>query len=218
MTVCIRIQHCPGRESINRLLEQLLPEVEVVADVAEHHDPWRGYRKCLTDLPAEGHVCVLQDDVLVSRNFAAALEQIADSNPDIPVSLFLSTAPRRTYNLASLKYGKVRYVDSHSQDLIHVVGLLWPVAKAREFLAWIDENPRSLPNPTAAYQSDDGLVTRWARLTNQRVRVTVPSLVEHPDDVPSVVNGNKAKGGKDKARTAAYWIGDDDPLVLDWSR
>lgn len=215
-SVSIRIQHRPGRESINRLLAQLPPEVEVIADDGETPDPWRGYRKCLSDLPEDGHVCVLQDDVVVARNFSSAIERIASANEDILVSLFLSKAPRRTWNLASLKYGRANYVDNHPQDLVHVIGLLWPVKLARVFLDWVDENPRRLRG--REFSSDDATVTRWMRFTNQRVRVTVPSIVQHPDDVPSIVNGTKAKGGMDQMRTAVYWIGDEDPLEIDWSR
>lgn len=177
----------------------------------------RGYRLCLTDLPEAGHVAVIQDDCTVSRNFVEACELIADSNPDIPVSLFLSKFPRRTHNMALLKYGKTRYVDTHSQDLVHVCGILWPVHKAREFTDWIDENPKKIRGE-ALSTSDDANVTRWMQLTKQRIRCSIPSIVQHPDDVPSIVNQAKVKGGADSARTAAFWIGDGDPLELDWSR
>lgn len=214
--ITIRIQHHPGRESVQRLLDQLPPEVEVVEDTGEVLDPWRGYRRCLSDLPETGHVCILQDDVIVARNFVPSLEMIAAANPETIVSLFLSKAPKRTFNLASLKYGKTRYVYTHPQDLVHVVGLLWPVQKARDFLAWVDENPKRLRGHT--FSSDDATVTRWMRFSGERIRVTVPSIVEHPDDVASVVNQSKMRSGMDGMRTAAYWIGDADPLELDWSR
>lgn len=159
---------------------------------------------------------MIQDDTLACRNFDLALERIAAANPSTIVSLFLSKQPRRTYNMASLRYGKSRYVDVHLQDLVHVVGTLWPVERARAFLTWVDENPKrvvSVGNRT----SDDALLTRWMSLTRERIRVTVPSLIQHPDDVPSIVNSHRVKYGADSGRTAAYWIGDADPLDLDWS-
>lgn len=187
--------------------------------MADHDDPpnpWRGYRFCLSDLPEEGHVVILQDDTIVCRHFGETLELIAAANPDNLVSLFLSAVPKRTLNRASLSYGKSRYVDTHPQDLVHVVALLWPVAKAREFLAWVDENPARVRG--RVFQSDDATVSRWMSLTKQRVRCTVPSIVEHPDDVPSVVNAHRPRAGGDRGRVAAYWIKDEDPLELDWSR
>lgn len=177
----------------------------------------RGYMLCLADLPADGHVAVLQDDVLVSQNFMPALELIAAANPDTPVSLFLSKTPKRTYNLSLLRHGKSRYVNTHQQDLVHVVALLWPVHKAQEFVDWIDENPKRIRGDQLS-TSDDANVTRWMQLTGQVIRCTVPSIVQHPDDVPSIVNQTKVRGGLDGGRTAAHWIGDADPLELDWSR
>jgi hypothetical protein len=161
---------------------------------------------------------VIQDDTIACRNFAPALERVAEANPDTPVLLFISRIPRRTYNLASLRYGKSRYVDHHLQDLVHVVAILWPVEVARSFIEWVDANERRLPHRGMLTTSDDAIVTRWMRLTSTRLRVTVPCLVEHPDDVPSTVNQHKVRHGRDSGRTAAYWIGDGDPLDLDWSR
>jgi hypothetical protein len=188
----------------------------VVTDSGEPLNPWRGYRACLTDLPESGHVAILQDDAIACKNFAPTLELIAAANPECVVELFMSMQPKRTHNRASVLYGKTRYVDVHGQDLVHVVGLLWPVAKARSFLDWVDGNPNRLRGKD--FQSDDATVTRWMQLTKQRIRATVPSIVQHPDDVPSVVNAHRVKHGADRGRTAGYWIGESDPLELDWSR
>jgi hypothetical protein len=189
---------------------------QIVEDDGEPPNPMRGYMLCLADLPEDGHLVVLQDDVLVSRNFVPALELIAGANPDTPVSLFLSKVPKRTYNMALLRHGKSRYVTTHLQDLVHVVGILWPVSKAREFSTWIEENPKRIRGEMLS-TSDDANLTRWMQLTKQPIRCTVPSIVQHPDDVPSIVNEAKVRGGADGGRTAAFWIGDEDPLELDWA-
>lgn len=219
--VAIRIQHRAGRsEPLERLLDGLITtlppavEVTIIEDGCEPPNPWRGYRGCLEELPREGHVCVLQDDTLVCRNFIPALDLIAAANPSTPVALFLSKVPRRTYNRAAFALGRSAYVDIHPQDLVHVVGVLWPVKRAAEFLAWVDANPRRLRG--TAYQSDDATVTQWMRFSKVLFRCTVPSLVEHPDDVPSVVNAHRVRAGADGGRVAAFWIGDDDPLALNW--
>jgi hypothetical protein len=116
-----------------------------------------------------------------------------------------------------LRHGKSRYVTTHQQDLVHVVALLWPVHKAQEFATWIEENPKRIRGDQLS-TSDDANVSRWMQLTRQQIRCTVPSIVQHPDDVPSIVNQTKVRGGLDAGRTAANWIGDGDPLGLDWSR
>jgi hypothetical protein len=199
------------------MLPLLPPAVVVVSDDGEPLNPWRGYKLCLSGIPEEGHVAVLQDDTVPCRNFAPALELIAAANPDVPVSLFMSKVPRRTYNLSLLRTGKSRYVDQNLQDLVHVVAILWPVGKAREFIAWIEANPKRI-RAGGISTSDDAHVSRWMQLTHQRFRCTIPSIVQHPDDVDSIVNGLKVSYGRDSGRTAAAWIGDADPLELDWSR
>lgn len=216
--VLIRVQHRPGRESVQRLLLQL-PAAEVIEDGDDPPNPWRGYLRCLTDLPAEGHVAVLQDDTVACRNLAPALELIAAAHPATPVSLFLSKngKVKRTYNLAGLRHGKSRYVQVHPADLVHAVAVLWPVGKAREFVDWIAENPKRIRAGQIS-TSDDAHMTRWMQLTGQTFLCTIPSIVDHPDDVPSIVNQGREKDGKDTGRCAAYWIGDDDPLDLDWTR
>lgn len=212
MNVRIRIQNAAGRVApLNRLLQQLPPEVEVITDSGEIPNPWRGYQKCLSGLPEQGHVCVLQDDTIVCRNFVAALELIAAANLDMPVILFLGGQPMRT--AARVRAATQRYVDLAPNDFLPVVAVLWPVAVAREFIAWTEANPLRLPRGT---RSDDAIAGRWHRFTHQRVRVCVPSLVQHPDDFPSTIT-TRARGGLDKGRVAVNWIGDGDPLTLDWN-
>ena len=188
----------------------------MIEDSGEPLNPLRGYMLCLQDLPEEGHLVIVQDDCIVSCNCIPALELIADATPDTLVSLFLSKTPRRTHNMALLRHGRSRYVTTHQQDLVHVVGILWPVHKAREFRDWVAGNPLKIRGDQLT-TSDDAVLTRWMQLTGQTIRVTVPSIVQHPDDVPSIVNQTKVSGGLDTGRTAAFWIGDGDPLDLDWS-
>lgn len=186
----------------------------VITDSALPLNPWRGYRACLEGLEGDGHVCVLQDDTLICRNFLPALELIAEANPLTPVSLFTSQVQKRNYRLASMMYGKRRYFTQHQADVVHVVGLLWPKEKAREFIQWVDDNPRRFQREKV---SDDNTVSTWMKFCRQEILCTLPCLVEHPDDVPSVVNEHRVKYGKDKGRVAAFWIGDGDPLELDWT-
>ena len=213
----VRIQHRAGREwSLERLLENLSPAIEIVKDDGPDLNPWRGYKLCLENLPEEGHVCVIQDDTLVCKDFEKVLGLVADANPDEMVTLFLSKVPRRTVHRATVALGKSRYVYCHPGDLVHVVGLLWPVGVAREFMEWATTDPVVIRG-SARSVSDDAHVTRWTRLKKKPVRATVPSIVQHPDDVESLVNANRVAYGRDSGRTAAIWIGDEDPLDLDWS-
>lgn len=217
MAVRIRIQHAAGREApLDRLLRQLPPAVEVITDDGPEANPWRGYQLCLSNLPGEGHVCVLQDDVLVCRNFVEAVEQIAAANPDVPVCLFCGGLPRRTaMRVRQALSQKQPYADLAPLDFLPVVAVLWPVHVAASFIEWAAANPKRLPRYPMV-RSDDAVAGRWLRFKRQRVRVTAPSLVEHPDDYPSTI-GKRAKSGTDRGRVAAHWIGNGDPLEINWS-
>jgi hypothetical protein len=219
MSVLIRIQHAAGRDlPLARLLAQLPPAVEVITDEQAPGDPnpWRGYQLCLSNPPYDGHLCVLQDDVHVCHNFAPALDRIAAANPDTPVCLFLGGVPRRTANLVRQALrGNQHYVDLARGDFMPVVATLWPVLVASQFMHWVTANKLRLPRH-GEVRSDDAVAGRWLRFNSQRVRICVPSLVQHPDDVPSTI-GKRAGAGSNSSRVAVHWIGADDPLAIDWS-
>jgi hypothetical protein len=212
----VRVQNTVGREQpLQRLLDLLPPAVEVITDHGEQANPWRGYQKCLTDIPACSHLLVVQDDVIVCRNFMPALEQVAAANPETVVCLFVPGSARQTVAVMAQRLrNRKPYAQVHHATFMPVVATLWPKGKAEAFLRWAHDNPKRLGHQNP--RSDDSVAGRWMRLTGQRVLATCPSLVEHPDDVPSSI-GLRARAGDDKGRVAAFYIGDSDPLDIDWS-
>lgn len=218
MTVLVRIQHAAGRDvALERLLSSLPPAVEVITDElsVRNPDPWRGYKACLRDLPAHvSHVAILQDDTIACRNFAPALERIVASRPDDVVCLYLSGPPARTAVKATYALGRgERYVPLVANDYVPVVATMYPVDLAASFLEWTEQNPKRLRGTTR--KSDDAIATRWHRFCKPSVICTVPSLVQHPDDMESTI-GKRHYDGRDRGRVARHFIGDDDPLDLDW--
>ena len=215
----VRIQHHPARaELLPKLIESLAPlVVEVSTHSSDPPNPWHGYRQALTDLPDDGHVVVLQDDVEVCRNFAPAMAAIADANPETPVVLFLAKLPPHIAG-AALRAAKRKrsYVRMRlrSSDFMPVVGVLWPCHKANEFLAWASS--AKLPGYPRETRSDDAVAGRWAMKTRLEIAFTVPSLVEHRDQVPSLI-GKRARWGRDSTRVALLFE-QGDPLERDWSR
>jgi hypothetical protein len=210
MILC-RVQHHPARAVLlPRLLAALQPiPTEVITDPQPDQlaSPWRTYLHCLDNLPDSGHLLIVQDDALPCRNFAAALERIAAAVPDLPVCLFVSREARATYPniIQATKRGQpFALVGRH--DFCPVVATLWPVRLAAEFRDWAVVNPRATGqrNP----RSDDAMVGTWMRRTNQQILVTVPSLVEHGDGTSLI--------GKTHKRSAAFFIGDSDPLATEW--
>lgn len=207
------------RELRKRLLADLPPAVVIEDDGPPPPNPWRGYQLCLRaflQTPAS-HAVLIQDDAAVCHNFDAAVVKIAKTHPDTPVCLFVSGTKTRTlkHYLKAMTQQK-RYSTVWFQDFAPVVAMLWPRQKAQEFLEWSrDAKLPGMPNP----RSDDAVVGSWMKFTRQTVLATVPSLVEHPDDVPSVKRkeGTIDTWGRDKGRQACWYIGDEDPLQHDWS-
>ena len=83
-----------------------------------------------------------------------------------------------------------------------LVAVLWPREKAQEFLLWGQHNKTT--------RADDGNAGRWAKRTKQQVLVTVPSLVQHDPEVPSV-KGTHNPGNWSRALFLA-----EDALDYDW--
>ncbi len=213
----VRVQHHAARaDLLPPLLESLAPlPTEVVTDDApQEKSPWRNYRRCLElPLPPETtHLLIIQDDATVCRNFAAALPLVAR---DCPVVLWLGGQPKRAAHAATMATGAGRHwIDLYRGAWLPAVAVLWPAAVVLEPGAWVDEYPRYAGRQP--HRADDGVLGSWAGHVRQRVRIAVPSLVEHPDETPSLI-GRKAMGGRNRGRVAAFHVGGGDPLEIDWA-
>ena len=210
--ILARIQGHPARSHLHDTLAASLQiPTEVRLHSSDPPNPWAGYRACLGDLPDCSHLLVVQDDTKVSLNFGEAISRIAAQNLNLPVSLFLMPQPLRIARQA-IREVKSRhlYFDAHFRinEFCPVVGMLWPVEKAAEFLRWVEENPRRLGHREP--RSDDSVVGKWCANTHQTIRFTIPSLVDHMADQPSV------KGGPTPASSMkAIWFAEDG-LNYDW--
>ncbi len=103
------------------------------------------------------------------------------------------------------------YCDIHHGDFLPVVAVLWPVEKAVEFHEWGTRGISHRSGRPFIERSDDAMGGRWMRSTRQRIVATIPSIIEHPDDVSSTIAKRPAN------RTALFWHGTDwDALSIDW--
>jgi hypothetical protein len=217
--VAVRIQAHPSRAHLwPNLIESLAPlPVEVSVHSSEPPSPWLGYKQALSDLPDCTHLLLLQEDVLICRNLPLAVEKIAEAKPDNPVCLFLSWLPNHIVKDArqALLHGQ-RYIVARPAKFCPVVAVLWPVTAVERFLSWAEA--AKLPGHPGHVRSDDAVLAEWIRRMHETVWIALPSLVEHPDTVPSVKGRNNAAWGRDKGRRALQWVGPErDPLELDWS-
>lgn len=213
------MQSVPARRELRERLLTALPLAVVVEDDGPRPpSPWRGYRMCLDEIPAQAtHALIIQDDTIVCDNFTLAVDRIAQA-VDVPVCLFVSGARTKTLrHYQQAMRSKLNYSQVWFQDYCPVVATLWPRAKVDEFLEWWSAGPK-LPGMREPYRSDDAVVGSWMKFTRQKVLATVPSLVEHPDDTLSVKwNESRVPSGTgNKYRKAYNYIGERDPLELNW--
>ena len=159
---------------------------------------------------------VIQDDAVVCQNFGAAVERIAEVVPDNPVCLFYpggKMRSARSYRNAVTR--KRPFFILSRGDFIPVVAVLWPREKVTHLMEWVQG--RRIPGLREPYRSDDAVTGAWMRHTKQDVYVTLPSLVQHPDDVAPVKDGHhSAAHGADRSRIALSFC-EGDALGIEWS-
>lgn len=121
-------------------------------------------------------IVVLNDDALPCEDFVnVARKALAARAENDPVCFY--TAHPRAKDLAPRTHWYATF-----DDLVGV-GCALSRDSAREFLAWVDANPK------VADFSDDGRINLWAMATRRLIHTTVPSLVDHQLPDASMVGG-----------------------------
>lgn len=200
------IQAHPSREHLHpALIASLAPlPVELSLHSSNPPNPWAGYKLALEraiEHPTQyTHLLVLQDDVIVCADFPLAVTAAIEERPEQVLSLWVGALSGRTRKDFWIAQGrKERWSPLYFRDIVNCVGLVWPRPLAEEFLEWTSDH--RLPGDCRQVQSDDAIIGAWARRTHQRVWATVPSLIEHPDEVESTIG--RPRGGKDR-RAISY--------------
>lgn len=217
--VVYRIQSHPSRRAVRQRLIDGLPscDIEVIEHESDPPSPWAGYKECLRSISgAENeitHAVILQDDSIACRNLPLAVNRIIEVIPDSPVCLFMPmvSATRRNATLAA-RQGQC-FVEVIHRGFMPVVAVIWPRDKAEGFLEWSSthQSLRRGNGQRIEHRSDDAMAHLWLRTKREKAFATIPSLVQHPDDVPSTIS--RSGGG----RTAMFWHGHNwDPLSIEW--
>lgn len=201
------VQHHPARaDIIGRLLDGCAPlELLVVCDAGgPQPDPWRCYLQCVRAALDSGHshVVIVQDDATVCPDFAAELGCCIAGAPEHLLVLYLASYPGRSATRARAARQRgdcYAEVVTGLRDLVPVVGNCYPIGLLRELLDWSDAFEK---RPS---RSDDYMVGRWCHERQVPVLATIPSLVQHPDDVPSLIGNGAGAHGRNRARSALYF-------------
>lgn len=214
--IVARVQAHPSRRQIRqRLLDGLqgIP-TEVIETDFDPPSPWAGYKECLRSVVDENcsHVLIVQDDAIPCRNIGTALQAISEVT-DVPVCLFMPmVSVTRKPALQAAKEGRC-FVEIVPRGFLPVVAVLWPKDKAMSFLRWSEKAPQlqRRNGQRIEHRSDDAMGYLWMRSQQEKALATIPSLVQHPDDVPSTIA--KKPGG----RTALFWHESPwDPMSVEW--
>lgn len=148
---------------------------------------------------------MLQDDTVACPGFLRAARAAFEARPGRLIAFYHSTGPGGVLRrMEAALNACAPFFEFPMGRWVPTVALGWPVELAAEFLDWA-ANVRKVRDH---WQTDDPLVGAWAHERGHGALATVPSLVEHPDDVPSYVKSHKGYGAGLPHRRAACWIGD----------
>lgn len=205
MTLSVWVQGHPSRTALHRRLAANVAPLpfNLSLHTSEPPDPWAGYKLAVCRAVEEcdaSHLIVLQDDAIPCYDFPLAVADAIKDRPDDVLSLWVGDMRDLTakfYRRAQV--AKERWSPVNFSKIHHCVALVWPRALAEEFLEWTSTS--MLPGDGRDQQSDDAIVGAWARRTHHQFWATVPSLVEHNDDVPSTIG--RPQGGRDRR---AIWF------------
>ena len=216
----LAIQHHPLRaESVKPLLERV-PGAELVVDPepdAPVRSPWRTYRECLVRTPREAtHRLILQDDVEVCDDFLIHTQRAIEARPDRIVCFHVSGHPATSARRV-LRAGErgESWAELDPNTWCPVVATCWPVFEIGPMLRFDDA--KHYAAGTVIQRGDDYRVGAFIKETRRTVLATVPSLVEHPDTVGSLI-GTHALAGGNPGRVACCYLPEGcDPYEIDWS-
>lgn len=144
---------------------------------------WRTYRECLR-LLGDGPGIIVQDDVVLAEDFESLTATAVADCPCRVLCLFVSRQLKLGGSM--MMQAAIRgesFARLHSQDhFVPMVAVAWPPGAAKLVLEWASHT-RIRPG-----MADDGVIAGALKDLGLEAWATVPSLVEHPDDVPSLVN------------------------------
>lgn len=203
MRLSIVVQHHPSR-----LLPEALRRYEVIDDPDPDGPPSaiRTYVECLRSLPPEvTHRLVLQDDVALTAAFHTKVELALAERPGHLVALFVPGMGLHGRMVRDAARAGSRWCQlPRSANWVPVVALAWPRELAEAFVPFAEQWIATRAARRMSTVGDDPVVGRFVREHKLSVWATVPSLVEHPDLVPSLVK-QRSYHGRNPARRAAVY-------------
>lgn len=217
--LAVAIMHKPGarEELLGNLLDTLGEAPRTVVRVVDDPRPpgsppaaWPTAQAAwhwLMETNAE-HGLILQDDTIACANFLRAAT-ICVRAAGGPVSFW----SRRSRQVAAARQAGADWAIVPGRACGYSMHL--PQGQIPKFLEWVAWREEHFSPPTIKASQpwrhhDDIRLMHWFKMTGQKVWTTIPSLVEHGAPEASLL------GQSNRTRVATYYIGDGNPLLIDW--
>lgn len=218
MRLRVAIQTHPRRALMAQALADQIPGAELAIDPEPdgYPSPWRTYRHALETIPRgnDTHLLILQDDVLLCDHFVPAVHAAIAARPDRLLSFFVAGQP---FDHVEAVW-KASALGEHwavlpNERWCPAIALAWPRRHIAPCLAYVDTKKWPV-----TFRADDEIIGRYLREgALECALASVPSLVEHPDLVPSIVAARRASGGINPNRIATCFIQDGcNAAEIDW--
>lgn len=164
-------------------------------------DTWRTHRACLEAMPEPAtHLLVIQDDAVPCEAFTARATAAVDQHPEALVALFVPGFPFMARRLVQARDLGESSAVLPVAAFTPVVAIVYPRLHVDGLLAFTDR--ARWPHARQIGTADDAIVAGYVRANRIDVIATVPSLVDHRDDIPSISKVSHRPG---KQRRAALF-------------
>ena len=205
MKLAIRIQHHPKRQTYLKILLSLLDKTDNLEIIEDNISTWSGCQKAIKSMkPDDTHILVLQDDILVCKDFIKTVENIIELNK-FPVTFF---SPKEIIRRAVMF--NTNWVAISVWFMAQAY--LMPREMALDFVEWSNRHCKG------AKLVDDERLAMYFYYHNQKVFATSPCLVEHLGWYETTIADRMNFHYKKIAgRVSQYFIGvDESGLSIDW--
>jgi hypothetical protein len=167
---------------------------------------WRTHRLCLEQVGDASHLLVIQDDAWPCDGFDEAVVSAVEERPEAVVCLFTPGASNALRAFEQARRRGDRWVPWRAGPYVPLVATVYPAEVARAIPAFADSRKIHVG------RADDAVIATYVRAHRIPVYCTVPCLVQHRDELPSVM---RMPHGRGATHRLAAWYREDGGA---WSR
>ena len=175
--------------------------------VSTHLDAYRVLHSVALTAPGVQWVCALEDDAVPVPGFTDQLAQVAAATPSPITSLYLGRGRPVHWQSSIAQVIAPVDADPHfllGSSMLHTVGLLIAVEWLERLIDWMEQSFRHYPGCVEL----DGLWSYFLQEMALTAAYTRPSLVDHDDEIPSVIPVSAREDGEERTEKRVAWLAD----------